>query len=341
MEGQARVIQAETVQQGRLQIVHVDLVLGDVHAEVVRLADHRAALDAAARQEEAVRQRMMVAAGVVGVARVADLAHRGAAEFAAPDYQRVLQQSALLQVLDQRRGRLVGHIAMRLELAIEIGVVVPTGVVQHHEAHAAFHHAARQQAVGGELFRGVLIHAVHGERLGTLLGEIEQLGRRHLHAEAEFVGRDARGDLHVAGLRVVLFVEILQHVEAGALHLARDARRVRQIQHRVARTAEHHALIRRRKIAARPVGTAAAGADAGTEHHESRQILRFAAEAVEHPRAHGRAAHLYAAAEEQQLPGMVIECVGDTSIAPGTDRRRRNRCSGCSRRTRCRSARAA
>ena len=33
------------------------------------------------------------------------------------------------------------------------------------------------------------------------------------------------GDLHVAGLGVVLFVQVLQRVQAGALHLARDARR--------------------------------------------------------------------------------------------------------------------
>ena len=46
------------------------------------------------------------------------------------------------------------------------------------------------------------------------------------------------------------------------------------------------------------------------EDDEARQVLRFAAEAVQRPRAHGRAAHLYAAAEEQQLAGMVIERVG-------------------------------
>ena len=36
--GQARVVQAQAVQHGRLQVVHVDLVFEDVEAEVVRLA---------------------------------------------------------------------------------------------------------------------------------------------------------------------------------------------------------------------------------------------------------------------------------------------------------------
>ena len=236
--------------------------------------------------------------------------HRGAAEFAAPDHQRVVQQAALLQVLDQRRGGLVGDVAVLLELAIEVGVVVPTGVVQHDEAHAALHHAARQQAVGGELAGGLLVHAVHGERLRAIPSRNRAAPARPSACGSQFVGGDARGDLHVAGLGVVLFVQIFQRVETGALHLARDAGRVREIEHRVARTAEHHALIGGRQKAARPVGASAAGADAGAEHDESRQVLRLAAQPVEHPRAHGRAAHLYAAAEEQQLAGMVVEGVG-------------------------------
>ncbi len=54
----------------------------------------------------------------------------------------------------------------------------------------------------------------------------------------------------------------------------------------------------------------AAGAHARAQHHESRQVLRLAAETVQHPRAHRRPAHLNAAAEQQQLPGMMVEGVG-------------------------------
>ena len=48
---------------------------------------------------------MMVAAGVVRIAGVPDLDHGRAAELAAPDHQRAIQQAALLQVLEQRRRR--------------------------------------------------------------------------------------------------------------------------------------------------------------------------------------------------------------------------------------------
>ena len=54
---------------------------------------------------------MMVAA-VIGVRQLA-LAIDRAAEFAAPDHQRVVQQAALLQVLDQRRRGLVDALALQ------------------------------------------------------------------------------------------------------------------------------------------------------------------------------------------------------------------------------------
>ena len=85
-----------------MQVVDVDLVLGDVEAELVGLAEGDAGLDAAAGQPHREGVRMMVAA-----VRSA-LHHRRAAELAAPDDERVVEQPALLQVLDQRRAGLVG-----------------------------------------------------------------------------------------------------------------------------------------------------------------------------------------------------------------------------------------
>src|SRR5579859_5264931 len=54
---------------------------------------------------------MVIAAAVVGIARIPYLHHRRAPELAGPNHQRVLEHAALLQVLDQRRGRLVCDIA--------------------------------------------------------------------------------------------------------------------------------------------------------------------------------------------------------------------------------------
>ena len=77
-------------------------VLDGVEAELVGLAEGDARLDAAAGQPHGEGVGVMVAAVV------AALDHRRAAELAAPDDQRVVEQAALLEVLDQRGAGLVG-----------------------------------------------------------------------------------------------------------------------------------------------------------------------------------------------------------------------------------------
>ena len=61
---------------------------------------------------------MMIAAVVV-VGQPA-LAVDGAAEFAAPDHQRVVEHAALFQILNQRRGGLVGFLAALRQTFAEV-----------------------------------------------------------------------------------------------------------------------------------------------------------------------------------------------------------------------------
>ena len=75
------------------------------------------------------RPRLRPSAGI-------GLDHRRAAELAAPDDQRVVEQPALLQVLDQRRRRLVGRAAVALQVAGDVRVRVPAFVIDVDEAHA-------------------------------------------------------------------------------------------------------------------------------------------------------------------------------------------------------------
>ena len=91
-----------------MQVVHVNLVLHDVESQLIGFAQRDAGLDAAAGQPHRERVGMMVAAVA------AALHHRRAAKFAAPDDQRVLEHAALLQILDQRRARLIGVLAVLL-----------------------------------------------------------------------------------------------------------------------------------------------------------------------------------------------------------------------------------
>ncbi len=106
LERELRVVDAQAVQDRGVQVVDVDRVFRDVVAEVVGLAVGDAGLDAAAGQPDREAARMMVAAVVVG--RQLALAVDRAAELAAPDDERVVQQAALLEVLDEGRAGLVG-----------------------------------------------------------------------------------------------------------------------------------------------------------------------------------------------------------------------------------------
>src|SRR5436309_761814 len=63
--GQALVIDSEQAQRGRVQVVDVDRVGGDVVAEIVGLAVGHAAFNASARHPAREAARMMVAAVVV------------------------------------------------------------------------------------------------------------------------------------------------------------------------------------------------------------------------------------------------------------------------------------
>ena len=67
-------------------------------AEFVGLADADAALDAAAGHPHREAVGVVVAAGALGV-----FGGRLAAELAAPDDERLVEQPALLQILEQRR----------------------------------------------------------------------------------------------------------------------------------------------------------------------------------------------------------------------------------------------
>ena len=71
----------------------------DVVAVIVGLAVGHAGLDAAAGHPHGEAARVMVAAIVL--AGELPLAIDGAAELAAPDHQRVVEQAALLEILDQ------------------------------------------------------------------------------------------------------------------------------------------------------------------------------------------------------------------------------------------------
>src|SRR5713226_4059136 len=118
--------------------MHVHLVLGDIKAQFVALSDRDARFDAPARKPHREGIGMMVAAVV------ATLHHGRASKLPAPDHQRILEQSALLQVPNESGGGLISILAVLLDVFDEVGVLIPCFMVKLDKSHPALHKSPRE-----------------------------------------------------------------------------------------------------------------------------------------------------------------------------------------------------
>src|SRR5579872_918992 len=125
-EGKLGVVNTQAVQNSRVQIVHVDRILGDVVAVIVGCAICDAGLDAAAGHPDGEAAWMVVAAVVVG--GQLSLAVNGAAELTAPYDQRVVEQAALFQILHKSSRRLIGVTALQGDILRQLHVLVPSAM---------------------------------------------------------------------------------------------------------------------------------------------------------------------------------------------------------------------
>ena len=250
---------------------------------------------------------------MVASRRVAVFAHRRAAEFAAPDDERFVEQAARFEVLHQRGLAPVHFATHLLEIALEIfarsAVAVPVGVIELNKPDSPFDQAAREQAIPGER-RFARFDAIEIERGLAFAGQVDEFGRARLHPIGHLVGRDAGVDLGVARLDRPAEVEIADGIDGPALAVGADVFGGGQVQDRFAAASEGHALKTRRQEAAAPIDRAAARpARTALEHDEAGQIIALAADAVGGPRPHAWPAELAAAGVHEQLCGGVIEQV--------------------------------
>src|SRR5207245_1506446 len=98
--GQPLVIQAHQVQNRGVQVVDMDFVLDGVPAVIVGGAVRQAAAHPPAGEPHGESEGMMLAA-------IRALRRRRAAEFAAPDDERFIEQSARFQILQQTGDRFI------------------------------------------------------------------------------------------------------------------------------------------------------------------------------------------------------------------------------------------
>src|SRR5262249_47918898 len=121
------------------------------------------------------------------------------------------------------------------------------------------------------------------QRFLGFLREIHKLRRGRLKLECHFVGLDAGLNFGIANFGESHFIKSSNTVERRTLGLGVPAGGVGEIEDRVASTAEWNSRVGRGKKPAAPITGAATRAVGAAQNAVARQILRFAAEAIQGP----------------------------------------------------------
>src|SRR5439155_12106883 len=226
-------------------------------AETVGRADDSSAADAAAAKQAEHRVAPVIASGRAHAARgaaVAAVVHaRRATELAAQDHADLIQQSAIVQVLEQCRYAAIHLRQIALHAGLQIPVMIPTAEVNSDKRRARFGQPAGQERALTPVVPAVQvaqsrIFALNVERVprGWSGDEIEGLAAEAVHrlstavafqaaehrvevpvqrtAIAETVERQALGQIEVLHsiARAVRIAAGLEGVVLGAEHVAAE-----------------------------------------------------------------------------------------------------------------------
>ena len=304
------VIEAELMEQRRVEIVHGDGVLGHVVSVVVRRPVDDPGLHAGARHPDGERARMVIAAVVVASERA--LAIDRTAELRGPQHERVVEQAAAFEIADERRRRLIERLALEVQLVRQAAVLVPPAEVELDEPHAALRQAPRQKAVGGERAGLPRFVAVKRERLRRLGREVGELRRGRLHSISELGLRDPGFDLRIERARGFDRVQLRDGVEETPAIGARHAARIVEEEHGRRAAPKPAALMfaRQKRAAPEPRRQRLHVAEAlRDEDDEGRQVLVGGTEPVARPCAEGGPTRLLIAGLDERDGGLVIDGV--------------------------------
>ena len=290
------------MEDGRLQVVKVDALLGGVVAVIVRAAVGDARFDAGPGEEECHRVRIMVAP-------IITLANRRAAELCSPEDQRVLQQPSRLQIGEQPGNWFVDFAGDVTVIILQTTVGVPVTLTALHESYAGLGVSARHQALPAEVARLRISQAVKFLRRFSFVVDILNLRRGCLHAEGELERVDTRLQFVVVSALAEMFaVHFRQQVEFAALMRERfavaiDERNLRLVDRRRVGAYLHPVIVRRQKCRRPCVHSAVR--PGRLERDVAGQILVLKTKPVVEPRSHRRADKRVRAGVQLQQSGAV------------------------------------
>ena len=139
-------VDAQLVQYGRVQVMHMHRVPNDVVALVIGLTMHQAGFHSSPGEHVTEATRMMIAPAVFLRGLLVDCSTK----LTSPDDQRLVEQASLPQVGDQAGRRVIGVAALPGHVAREVGVMIPAHVKQLDKPHIALSQPPGQQAVRRE-----------------------------------------------------------------------------------------------------------------------------------------------------------------------------------------------
>ena len=166
-EAQLVGVESHLGQYGRVQVPDVEAILYGMTSKLICLSNTDAALDAASRHEHREPVGVVVTPGSLGI-----FSGRLAPELSTPDNQGLIQQSTLLEILDESSDRFVGvagmerMVTLHTRMGIPVIVVVGATRVDLDKAHSTLNKAPGQQALASEIIRTALSDSV--ELTGSL-----------------------------------------------------------------------------------------------------------------------------------------------------------------------------
>ena len=209
--GELFVIEPEEVQEGGVEIVHVDAVGDGSVADFIGCAVGVAGLGATAGKPGGEAARVVIAA-------ILALRKGSASELSAPPDESVFEEAALFEILKEGGDGFVGGAGVG-HVGGHVGVLVPprvdgfVGVVDLDKADALFGKPAGHEALAAVVIGCLFADAIHGLGGFGFVCEVENVRGFHLHAEGKIKGVDGRIEVLVGLGLGLLTVEFLEEIE--------------------------------------------------------------------------------------------------------------------------------
>ena len=171
------------------------------------------------------------------IATVSFLAHGSSSEFSAPDHERFIEETALLQIRDETDNGLIDISAEPGVVDFHLGVAVPLAsrpVVELDKADSPLHEASRHEALPAVGLGVFVVESVQSFDSFGFTFQIDGFGSFGLHPEGEFIAADPGIEV---GVRLpaeeMVLVELIQEIEFFSLPHIGYAARIIEIRNRL------------------------------------------------------------------------------------------------------------